>query len=156
MVVAFAPKFVAVPDAPDSWDKLKAWADDVGYDGPLTPDIALPVWSGASDSVCWGNDVNYAFRAWHDYTHLTEGHDFSREGEQAVALSHLRVVASHAADIIDRLGAAGYLAVLRIIVAETEGQQEYYARHGDFPVDQDRFTRTCVIQGIEAACAARY
>lgn len=44
------------------------------------------VWSGASEHTIFGDpEINYAFRAWHDWCHWRRKSDFSPSGEIAVA-----------------------------------------------------------------------
>lgn len=46
----------------------------------------IVVWSGASEHTIFGDpEINYAFRAWHDWCHWRGGHDFSPEGESAAS-----------------------------------------------------------------------
>src|SRR4051794_37526600 len=43
------------------------------------------VFDGGCDRTIYGcPEVNYAFRAWHDWCHWSGGHDFSYAGEAAV------------------------------------------------------------------------
>lgn len=89
-----------------------------------------------SDRTIWGpRELNWQFRAWHDHTHLALGLPFNREGERAVAWLQRQ-----------QAYAAGCRALdLQLLWADTEGQQEYHARHGRFPTDQRDFVQAYVI-----------
>ena len=54
----------------------------------------IVVWSGASEHTIFGDpEINYAFRAWHDWCHWRGGRDFSPAGEIAASrmqCAHLR------------------------------------------------------------------
>lgn len=63
--------------APDTYDKLKAHLD---------AGRRMLVWSGASDYTVFGCcEVNWAYRAWHDWCHWQGAHLFTLEGEEATA-----------------------------------------------------------------------
>jgi hypothetical protein len=86
----------------------------------------LVVWSGGSDKTIYGAaSVNHAFRAWHDSLHIQLGAEFTLDGEIRVAREQARLIGS------DKLG--------DILIAEVKGQAEYFAKHGEFPVDQVKF-----------------
>lgn len=87
---------------------------------------SLVVFAGASDSTIYGDPyVNWCFRAFHDYLHISMNAEFSLEGEILVAREHARLIGS------DGLG--------DILMAEVKGQVEYFAKHGAFPVNQYEF-----------------
>jgi len=163
-VLRVAPSHTPVPDAPSSWEALRAWNN-----ARTTGREPIPVWNGASDSTAWVHDtiepavINYAFRAWHDSTHLKHGHDFTRDGERAVALRHLEQVHEDPRlwlDLLDFCPVDQRLAVFdamqRLLWAETEGQQAYYEKWGAFPEDQGAFAREYVINGAAAALADQW
>lgn len=80
-------------------------------------------------------EVNWAFRAWHDWTHYTIQAPFDLDGELAVAqrqIADLYRVFGHCRDA-DRFA--------KLIMCEVYGQARYYAEHGEFPADQRAFTR---------------
>ena len=93
----------------------------------------LTVYSGGSDATIWDDaEVNYAFRAWHDWTHWRYQRPF--EGETAVArqqVADLARVYGRTPDV-ENMGA--------LLLCEVIGQAEYFAQHGDFPSDQAAFT----------------
>ena len=119
-------------DAPDSLARLQHATEM--RDGVLL----IPVWTGASDRTIWsGPEANYLFRAWHDSHHLRLGAEFTREGERLVA----DLALSEVSGVLERA----------LLWAETEGQQEHYARWGEFPGDQRGFDLACLAGGVGRA-----
>ena len=96
------------------------------------------VWSGGSEHTIFADrETNYAFRAWHDWRHLTGNHDFTPEGE-------LEVYWAQEGDISRVYGA--YPREWRTILwAEIVGQGEYERANGTFPQDQMAFVK-CYLQ----------
>lgn len=90
--------------------------------------LALPVWAGASEKTIYGDaSVNWAFRAWHDRTHIRYGLDFSRAGELAAArwqITEFRSLYPNAPTYLDG-----------IIYAEIAAPLDYFAANGSFPLD---------------------
>lgn len=132
---------------------------DVSDDAPatlesLTREFAtrrrITVWRGASDSTIFGGpecaEANWAFRAWHDYYHLTRQHSFTPAGERLVCLAQMD-------DIVTLYGATSEFSALarRLIVEEVIGQALYQERHGVFPSDQRGFAFSWLHDGAEAA-----
>ena len=112
-------------DAPDTYDKLVVHLD---CGKPLV------VFAGGSEQTIYGDrEVNYAFRAWHDWCHWRGGHPFNREGEQAVYAMQCQ----HLVQLYD------YSLRTRrwfdILYAEIIGQQLYFEQHRQFPADQRAF-----------------
>jgi len=63
-------------DAPDTYVKLRAHLDRTKQ---------MLVWSGSSDNTIYADkQVNWAFRAWHDWCHYYGAHPFTPEAERAV------------------------------------------------------------------------
>lgn len=131
----------AVPDAPSSYDDLMR-----RYTLSKRTHAPLPISNLFCDtSVYVGEHGNHAFRFWHDITHVEEGLTFEPEDEIEVALAHLR-----------ELEAWGYGSTsleYRLLKADGLGQTLCYVQIGRFPVDQLRFARWCVTDGIEEAIA---
>ncbi|WP_448191885.1 hypothetical protein [Azospirillum sp. sgz301742] len=104
------------------------------------------VWSGASGRTIFGDpEVNYAFRAWHDWCHIKAHLPFTTAGEHAAAAlqcSHIKrfygvsLRTQHWCQLVD---------------AEVIGQRRYFERHHRFPVDQRAFDLTYIQQGPEVA-----
>jgi len=101
----------------------------------------INVSSAASDSGICSPEVNYLFRFYHDYLHLTMGEDFSDAGERAVAAQHFD-------DGIDFGLSYGAMLALK---AETIGQLEYYQKHGEHVKNQRAFTTTYIQKGSRYA-----
>ena len=119
--------------APDNLRDLKAlWENCARIGGPVI----------VSDQHCdrtvfSGPAANMAFRAWHDYRHITEGAEFDDAGERAVQdamAADLRLyvrwldVSSH------QRGRASHL-----LRCENIGQLDYWRAFGRPPDDQRTF-----------------
>lgn len=121
----YNPRGYAVSaDAPSTLSELReCWRRD----GRIT------VWSGASDQTIFGDpEVNYAFRAWHDATHLALGAEFDDNGEEAVCWRQI--------DNVRKLYGKRTATVFKgIISAEIQGQLHYEKRVGRFPRNQREF-----------------
>lgn len=92
------------------------------------------VWAGASEHTIYRDPcVNHAFRAWHDAAHIAGGFGFTLEGERAACEYQIAEALRRYPRIAPR--------VLGLIRAEVIGQAEYYATHGEFPIDQEAFIR---------------
>lgn len=117
-ILGFANKlrYTVKSYAPETFQELKA-----------SKTGSLIVYDGASENTVYGDPkVNHAFRAWHDALHLSLNADFTSEGEYRVGIEQARLIDS---DIM-----------ARIILAEVNGQVEYFERHGCFPANQLQFT----------------
>lgn len=86
----------------------------------------------SDDTIFGDRETNYAFRAWHDWCHLTGGHEFDIAGEYAVSLmqsDHIRRAFGRSCETL----------WWPILDAEINAQAEYCARVGEFPRDQIDF-----------------
>jgi hypothetical protein len=112
-------------DAPDTYEKLKAHLD-------LTKQMV--VWSGGSETTIYADkEVNYAFRAWHDWCHYTGRHAFTVVGERAVfAMQCSHLILFYGDCYQTRLW-------IKLLRAEVIGQQEHFYKHGHYPNDQRAF-----------------
>lgn len=92
------------------------------------------VWDGASDKTIFADpEVNYAFRAWHDFHHYRSQLGFDLAGEAAVAELQKR-------DIFKVYGAtAEAREFARLIDAEVVAQTAFADHTGSFPADQRAF-----------------
>lgn len=90
----------------------------------------LIVWTGGSDDTIFADpEVNWAFRAWHDYVHIVNDLPFTVEGESLVAFLQAA-----------ELPKDWYLE-RQLILSEVVGQVLYNHFHnGEFPSDQRAFT----------------
>lgn len=88
----------------------------------------------ASDRTIFGDDeVNYAFRAWHDATHLRLDAEFDFTGEHLVLLAQ-------ELDVRRLYGVNLWTDwVCAILEAEIVGQFLYERDHGHYPIDQRAF-----------------
>ncbi len=94
----------------------------------------MVVYNGGCDGTIYADpEVNYAFRAWHDWCHWRGGYDFSVCGETAVcAMQCLELLSQHG----DGEQTRRWIAILR---AEVVGQRLYYQRHKRYIDDQRGF-----------------
>lgn len=94
----------------------------------------LRVWSGASEHTIYGDpEVNFAFRAWHDWNHYQARLPFTPEGERRVYdLQCCQLLTCYGLTLRTR-------EWLRFLHAEIIGQQLYQTRFGSFPDDQRAF-----------------
>lgn len=117
--------YCTYPKVPDSLAELQ---DHVARTGRILVD------GRHSDHTIFGcPEHNWAFRAWHDWTHLTIHAEFTLDGELAVAhrqIEDLCRVYGHNEDT--RLWS-------RYIMAEVYGQACYHHTTGEFPADQVAF-----------------
>jgi len=121
----FPAGFDVADSAPDTYEELKAH---------LGAGHRMVVWSGASDATIYGcPEVNWAFRAWHDWCHWQGQHDFTLEGEAATAELQCEQL----------LGLFGDTPRTRrwqrIIQTEIIEQGRHLVIHGAFPGDQRAF-----------------
>ena len=117
--------FDVIPnDDLDTLAKLKAHVDKTKR---------FAVWAGASDTTIFGDpEVNYAFRAWHDWCHYLINAEFDHAGESAVC----KLMQEQCRAIF---GTNTEFDAL--IEAEVMGQLNYKRVYGEFPRDQAAFTR---------------
>jgi hypothetical protein len=88
-----------------------------------------------SDGTIFGSpEVNWLFRAWHDYCHLLVNAGFDAQGERMAASEQIRQVRAHPG-----LTREQKTLFTRIIDIEINGQVDYYIEHNDFPSDQYAF-----------------
>lgn len=108
-------------DAPNSYEALKK---DYAIKGIIT------VYDGGCDKTIYSTpELNHAFRAWHDYTHLKHDLDFSRRGEFSVCDIQL--------DLLRVYNVPDYY--LNIFEADIKGQILYYNKHKKFVDNQIKF-----------------
>lgn len=130
--------FDVADDAPHTFEALKAHLD---------AGRRLVVWAGGSQGTVYADPcVNYAFRAWHDWSHWSGNHDFSLDGEIATCEMQCRQLVGSFGDTVRT---KRWCAIIR---AEIIGQGLYYHRHKRFPEDQRAFVREYV-RDPEAAIA---
>lgn len=118
---------------------------DIGADAPHTLDSLwdhyqktgrILVWNGASGRTIFDDsEVNFAFRAWHDWRHITENAPFTPVGESAVCAAQCEDIRALFGDCES---SRKFCAILD---AEINGQTAYFSANGYFPENQIAFTR---------------
>ena len=111
----------------DTFEKVSTILDDTGR---------ICVWSGASDNTIYTSpEVNHAFRAWHDYRHMSLQAPFTQAGERCVCERQQRDIDLY----------CGYASKAlrdefkRILDIEINQQIEYKLSTGEFVSDQLQF-----------------
>jgi hypothetical protein len=111
----------------DTLDKITSYHTNTGN---------LLVWSGASDNTIFGDaQVNYMFRAWHDFIHIKHQLPFTQQGEHEVMLIQQQNVMA-----MEDLSDDEKRFVCLILEAEVDGQIEELKQTGKFVEDQVQFT----------------
>lgn len=109
-------------DAPRSYGELMRLMDGGGR---------MKVWGGGGSRTIYGSpQVNWSFRAWHDWWHWRIREPFTLAGETATCeaqIAHYR----------QALGADARAE--QLLRAEIIGQTEYHRWHKRFPEDQRGF-----------------
>lgn len=124
--------FEVSDDAPQTYEELKRLINMTGR---------MAVYAGASETTIYEDrEVNFSFRAWHDWCHWRGAHDFSPEGERAV----FDMQCTHLLDLFG--GSEPTRRWQRILYAEIIGQQAYFDHHGVFPIDQRGFVESFLMQ----------
>lgn len=93
-----------------------------------------------SDATIFGEgnaEINWAFRAWHDWTHYHIRAEFDLVGETRVALQQI-------ADLAKVYGSSFAAKYKPLIMAEVVGQALHKELVGDFPVNQRTFDRQLI------------
>lgn len=117
--------FDVADDAPNTYEDLRRHVDQTGR---------ICVWNGASENTIFDDAyVNYAMRAWHDWTHYRYEHDFSLAGEISTALQMMR-------DLKTVYGDTSKIDWWVLLVWEEVAlQATYYNKTGEFVDDQVQF-----------------
>ena len=112
-------------NAPNSYESLIDHVDKTGR---------ISVWSGASEKTIYGDhEVNYAFRAWHDFVHYTNKLEFS-------VLDEIKVCIIQCDQLVKRFGNSMEVQkFVSYLQAEIIGQAQYEVHYGEFPIDQCAF-----------------
>lgn len=110
-------------NAPNTFKQLKEHYKNIKNSGGT-----FKVYSGGCDTTIYTSlHANYAFRFWHDITHLTYDLGFSTNDEIETAKKQMEVLKKYIpADSLE----------FKLFYADTIGQTEYYADHKDFVKDQ--------------------
>ena len=115
-------------------DEKSTYLDVVGY-WKRTGRIAV------SDLYCDSNifgsvEMNVKFRAWHDWTHVCWGNDFTLVGEINTCVQQEKMLDS----LKGRTRVQKQLWA-RLLWEEIVGQAEYFEQHRDFPSNQRAFAK---------------
>lgn len=114
---AGTPRFEVRDVAPNSFEDVQRVYLQTGK---------LVVWSGGTERTIYDDvQVNYIFRAWHDWTHIKIQAGFDLAGETATGMTQI-------AQVGDELG--------RIIKLEVIGQATHAIEFGTFVEDQKAWT----------------
>jgi hypothetical protein len=117
--------FDVTEHAPASYEELKEHLD---------AGKRLIVYSGGSDNTIYGDrEVNWHFRAWHDWCHYHGQYRLTFDGEAAVCALQSQHLISLYGDGPDTRRWSW------IIHAEIIGQAQFYRWHKRFPDDQRGF-----------------
>jgi hypothetical protein len=100
----------------------------------------------SAETVYDSPETNYAFRFWHDMTHVSLDQNFELDAEITVARAHLAVLAAS--------GWGPGTLEYELLHADTLGQALCSATSGDFPVDQPCFARRAVTSTLGEAIRA--
>ena len=95
-------------------------------------------------TIFGSQELNCAFRAWHDWMHYSCGLDTSCVGESALALKHIEAI--RCADL--GVDGVNWRFVEAVIWVETYGQNAFYREHGRFPSNQSAFSLSALANGI--------
>ena len=106
--------------------------------------------AGGSDRTIYADrEVDWAFRAWHDWCHWRGRHNFTPVGERAVCdlqTTHLRILFGSCA-------AEKWGGIIRV---EVIGQGQYFHYHKRFPDDQRGFVEAYLRDRDEALRSPRW
>lgn len=91
-------------------------------------------------------EVNFAFRFWHDVSHVQHGLSFGLEDELELALWHL--------DVLERDGLRPDSLAYRLLQADIVGQLLLMGLASRFPFDQKEFVLGCITLGMEPGVLA--
>lgn len=100
----------------------------------------------SAETIYDGPDANYAFRFWHDVTHVRLECDFDLDGELTVSTAHL--------DVLRAAGWGPGTLEFELLHADTLGQTLCGVATGSFPDDQPCFARRCVVASLTDAIKA--
>ncbi|MGI1661363.1 hypothetical protein ACRDNQ_03895 [Palleronia sp. KMU-117] len=127
------PQYVVSDDAPGTFRALKEHLD---------AGKTLVVAAAGSDYTVFGTpEVNWAFRAWHDWVHWRFEYDFSLPGEAATCSKQIEHLYTYFP------GSPHLERWSRLLVAEVIGQRQYYERHRAYVDDQRAFAVAYIANG---------
>lgn len=123
--------FLAHPTAPETFEGIlteyKFWKQ--GYPFRVSP-------NNCENIIYTIATANHAFRFWHDVLHARHGHDFSFQGEMAVAERHLACVSDEFGSDSDEV---------KLMEVDTKGQLLYYHGQGEHVSNQLQFAKDLLV-----------
>ncbi len=120
--VAGLGQYIAVPDAPSSYDEIRA--EMIRFQGGEPFRVSS---LNCDRTIFFTPEGNYACRFWHDMMHALCGGDFSYQGEYKTARFQLAAVACTLGRDSD---------VYKLLQIDTIEQLDYFHIHGKFVDDQ--------------------
>lgn len=122
--------YIETEDAPESFEELQET-----YKVSAQTLKPLPVFAGGSDSTIYlSKEGNWAFRFWHDITHVSNGLAFTLADEVECSMIQADQVAKY-------FGTDS--AEYKLFLADTVGQSVYAQLHsGQFPNDQLSYVKS--------------
>jgi hypothetical protein len=134
--------WVGTPDAPNIYEDLVA-----AHERSRTYGVPLPISNSFCDNSVYGSvENNIALRYWHDTCHIRTGLTFALPDELALGLYHLWQV--------EDAGFKRESLEWRIIQMDLVGQNHFIGITGHFPMNQERFVRTAIFDGLDEAILA--
>ncbi len=114
--------------------------DHLAYFDQISEDRRVTIYTGGSEHTIFGEpEINWDFRAWHEWTHYILRQPFTLDGELAVAHRQCE-------DLARVYGHEARTARWQqLIMAEVYGQALYYKRNGRFPIAQSMFDQTYLL-----------
>jgi hypothetical protein len=89
----------------------------------------IHIWTGSSDNTIFGKKrINWMFRAWHDYIHITLGYNYTSINESIVANIQVNQLPNE------------WLFEKELILCEVTGQVQYFELNNKFIDNQRYFT----------------
>lgn len=90
---------------------------------------------GSENTIFGDRDVNFAFRAWHDWCHWRGGYDFSFLGECATCHMQVQQLKEH----YGKNHQTAYW--IELLTAEVVGQRQFYEKFKTYISDQRAFAQ---------------
>lgn len=130
LAARYVPVFIVADDAPSTYRQLQEHMD-----AGKTMIVAS---EGSNNTIFAVPEVNFAFRAWHDWCHWKGGFDFSLYGESAACCMQLD-------QMYGRFGVNWHTNQwAEYLKAEVIGQRQYYEKYCAYIDDQRGFVAAYV------------
>ena len=125
----------------EQYPTFEAMRDDYSHTGVIAINV-----DNCDNTIFGAPDVNYLFRAWHDYCHIQVNGGFDRAGE----LAAMRLMCEHI-DAHPGLSDALKATCKELVRIEVEGQVDYFLATGQFPENQFDFALSIYLEGVYKA-----